>query len=77
MKTKSTIAFAVAAAALSGCFSSTLVLGPRGKPALALSCPSASRCWEEAAKACPYGYTVDDRAVLQSEQVEMLVECNR
>ena len=56
----SLIAFAVA---LSACATSKPIQGPNGGTAYFIKCGSAviDKCYEEAAKVCPNGYTFADR----------------
>lgn len=67
----------VLAAALTGCASSSPVMGPSGKTNHSITCGAMlmDQCYAEAAKLCPKGYDVVDRPTRHIGPNRMLVEC--
>lgn len=64
-------------AALSGCASSTPVMGPSGKTNHSIRCGAAliNACYEKAAELCPKGYDVVDRPTRMVGPNLMMIEC--
>ena len=48
---------------LAGCATSKPITGPSGKRAYFVKCPAAAidKCYEEASRVCPSGYTLADK----------------
>lgn len=72
--------FLITAVVLSlvACASSRPIQGPNGDTAYFIKCGSAriDACYEEAAKVCPKGYTVEDKQSNRGPNT-MLVQCKQ